>query len=110
MLTHLYKHSQASNPPSTCFVTIPQSDSDKAMIAELVDQANANRAPGPQEQRLGIHGRIMVSTLATELQLKTVTSPLSKSDRVILDELSAQLSMAPNAILSSAFHVRFFQW
>lgn len=79
-------------------------------MAELVDQSCANRAPGKDEKEAGIHGRIMVTSLASELELKDLNSQLSPEQIQILSEIQSASNLDDKTILKTAFHVRFFYW
>ena len=110
MLIQQYPHSRESSPPSSCFVFVPQSEPDRAVMAELIDIANANRAPGNQEKTGGMSGRVMVTSLAAELEIEKIASPLNAGQSKVLGELNSSFGCGNDVILKSAFHVRFFQW
>jgi hypothetical protein len=110
MLLHLDRTAQASEPPSTCFIVIPQVEGDRAFMAELVDLANANRAPTPDLKRAGMTGRVMVSSLAQELGVASPDSPREERAAAVLGELQRNFDISHDRALRQGFHVRIFHW
>lgn len=99
-----------TEPPSTSVIMVPETDGDKCVMAEIFDQVHAGRCPDPAKRQAATHGRILVSTLASEMGIKKAGDPLPSAPTQFIDQAAAKLSTTADALLGAAFIVRFFHW
>jgi len=110
MFTHADTYAIPSDPPSMTVVMIAEREIDRAIVAELVDQSVAARAPTAQLQEEGINGRVMAITLAASLGIGDIKQQLDYTKFPILAELHTQHGIDPEEALRRGFQVRFFAW
>ena len=100
-----------TDPPSVTVIMVPETDGDKCVIAELCDQPHAARCPDAANRPSAINGRILVSTLASELGLEKPGDPIQDpAHQPFLDNVCREMSLPAETLLGAAFVVRFFQW
>ncbi|MCL2640694.1 MAG: hypothetical protein FWD53_07610, partial [Phycisphaerales bacterium] len=100
-----------TDPPSVAIVMLPETQSDKCVIAELCDQPHAARCKEPDVRKASQNGRILVTSLAAELQIENADDLMvGPETRTFLDTVSKDISVPVEELLRSAFVVRFFQW
>lgn len=75
---------EVTDPPSTCFVFLPETECDKALLAEMVDLPTANRAV-PFLQKVAV---------ATEMIEKIVTA--GRTSRISVQSFGAHVSESPS--------------
>jgi len=100
-----------TDPPSVAVVMLPETQSDKCVMAELCDQVHAARCQDPNVRKNSQNGRILVASLAAELQIENANDLMvGPETKTFLDTVSKDISVPIEELLRSAFIVRFFQW
>lgn len=103
-----------TEPPCTPMFMVCQDENDKSAMAELVDLGIAGRA-GPQVREHAITGRVMVSSLASELGVgnrEQFESPdgVHPQVRKYVEDLAKHAGISTEDVLTKGFVVRFLHW
>ena len=112
MVTHVDQHAIETDPPSVAvfMMAAEGNEDDRRVIAELVDQAHANRAPTRDLQKAGMTGRTIVGSLAAALGVRSSADPLTPEQTVVLEEIRKKYGVQPEEALRRGFCIRFFFW
>jgi hypothetical protein len=100
----------ATDPPSVSVIMVAETEGDRCVVAELSDQAHAARCEDLAKRTAAINGRILVSSMASEVGVEKLGDPIEPATQASLDIIAQQMSMPCEELLRKAFVVRFFYW
>jgi hypothetical protein len=89
---------------------MPEGDADKAFLLELADLPVALRAETEALRTAGQTGRVMMQSLAQELDVPNNETKLDDEVKAFLQGMADAWKVTPDAILRGAFTVRLFAW
>jgi hypothetical protein len=104
-----------TEPPSTPMFMFCQDDNDRAAMAELVDLGVAGRCVDQKVREQAITGRVMVSSLASELGVASkeqyeLPDGVHPTVKKYVGDLADSAGLTPDTVLSKGFVVRFLHW